>query len=305
MRIIVGIVIAVIGAIVAGRIAARTGRNPALWSLLGALFPFISAVYLLIAPRADGTDSAPSVDGQADPSGRAAGSPPAGAIASPPAEPVATGPVPGPQSVVSGLVLMAVAAFALWLTSDLSQGTLRAMGPAMLPRWLAIGVGSCGLVLLIIGLIHRGSPLEGITFRGPIVVVIAILCFAATIRGLALGSLAVPQLGLIGAGPLAIFIAGFATPEARARELAILALALTAFCMVLFGDLLNLPIPLFPQWLADLYPVGWSSDARLRATAGLMALGAALILIATRGVRTPATIDVADHSSVPGERGRI
>jgi hypothetical protein len=216
------------------------------------------------------------------------------------------GLVRGPQSLISGLVLIALAAFALWLVSGLSQGTLRAMGPAMLPRWLAIGVGLCGVLLVIAGFLKEGDPLEGYTVRGPVVVVIAILCFGVTIRGFGLGVLNIPQLGLMVAGPLAIFISGFATPEARFRELLILALALTAFCMGLFGDLLNLPIPMYPQWFADLYPAGWSSDGRLRATAALMALLALAIFLATHK-RRPAQepIDVADHQVEHGERGRI
>jgi hypothetical protein len=206
----------------------------------------------------------------------------AGADRSPPAP----GFIRGPQSFVSGLVLVALALFAIWLTSDLPQGTLRAMGPAMLPRWLAIGVGLCGAALVVIALLRRGERLESFTLRGPVVVGIAILCFGLTIRGFNLGVFQVPQLGLLGAGPLAIFISGFATPEARLRELLILALALTAFCMMLFGDLLNLPIPMYPQWFADLYPAGWSSDSRLRATAGILVLLAIAIFLATHRRRT-------------------
>jgi hypothetical protein len=128
-------------------------------------------------------------------------------------------------------------------------------------------------------------------------VVLGVLAFAATIRGFNLGSLAVPSLGMVVAGPLAIVIGGYATPEARLRELVVLALLLTAFCMVLFGDLLNLPIPLFPQSVSDLYPATWSSDGRLRATAGLMVLAGILVLLATRRGGETRRIDVAaDHS---------
>lgn len=197
------------------------------------------------------------------------------------------GLVRGPQSLVSGLVLIALAVFAVWLVSDLSQGTLRAMGPAMLPRWLAIGVGLCGVLLVAIAFMKDGEALESYTLRGPTVVVIAILCFGLTIRGFSLGTVQIPQLGLMVAGPLAIFLSGFATPEARLRDLLILALALTAFCMGLFGDLLNLPIPMYPQAFADLYPSGWSSDARLRTTAALMALVALAIFLATHRRKSP------------------
>ena len=44
--------------------------------------------------------------------------------------------------------------------------------------------------------------------------------------------------------------------------------------MVLFGDLLNLPIPVFPQALTSLFPADWSQKAVLRATAGIMAAAA-------------------------------
>ena len=213
--------------------------------------------------------------------------------------------VPGPQNFVAGIALLALALFALWLTSELPQGTLRAMGPAMLPRWLAIGVGMCGVALAVMGMLKPGDALESVTFRGPIFVVLGILAFAATIRGIGLGPLNIPGLGLIIAGPLAIFIGGLATPEVRFRELLILALALTAFCMVLFGDLLNLPIPLFPQWLSDLYPVGWSNDLRMRSTAGVLVLLAVAVYLSGHNSRRRERIDVADHSSVPGQRGRV
>lgn len=191
------------------------------------------------------------------------------------------GPVRGPQSLISGLVLVALGAFALWLTRDLSQGTLRAMGPAMLPRWLAIAVILCGTALVAIAFLRTGSALESFTFRGPLVVLIAILAFGVAIRGFDFVAFNVPTLGLMIAGPLGIFISGLATPEARWRELVILSLALTAACMLLFGDLLNLPIPMYPQAFADLYPAGWSSDDRLRATSAILFLAALGVWLAT------------------------
>ena len=205
------------------------------------------------------------------------------------------GPIRAPQNFFAGLALMAIAAFAIWATSDLSQGTLRAMGPAMLPRWLAIGVGLSGLALLVAAFLKDGDRLERWSLRGPVFVIGAILAFALTIRGYAVGPLVIPGLGLLVSGPLAIILGGFATPEARLRDLVILALSLTPFCMVLFGDLLNLPIPVFPQALTGLFPADWSQKAVLRATAGIMAVVAALVFLTTRNRRrTP--VDVADHS---------
>jgi hypothetical protein len=202
-----------------------------------------------------------------------------------------TGLIKGPQAVVGGIALMALAAFALYLVSDLSQGTLRSMGPAMLPRWLAIGVGACGLMLAIAGFVSEGHQLESIAYRGPIMVVLGIVFFAITIRGELMG-LRVPQLGLLGAGPLAMFIGGFATPEVRWRDLLILSLALTAGCMILFGDLLNLPIPLYPQWMSDLYPASFSNDMRMRVTAGILVLLSVIVYFVVPAHKEPEAVDV-------------
>ena len=206
------------------------------------------------------------------------------------------GPVRAPQSLAGGLLLIALAALALWLTRDLDQGTLNAMGPAMLPRWLAIGVGLSGLALLAAAFLKEGDLLERWSLRGPVFVIGAILAFAVTIRPFSFGGgLTTPGLGLLVAGPLAIILGGFATPEARLRDLVILALSLTPFCMVLFGDLLNLPIPVFPQALTGLFPADWSQKAVLRATAAIMAAVAILVFLTTRN-RRRAPVDVADHS---------
>ena len=123
-----------------------------------------------------------------------------------------------------------------------------------------------------------------------------ILAFALTIRPFTLGGLTTPGLGLLFAGPLAILIGGFATPEARLRDLVILALSLTPFCMVLFGDLLNLPIPVFPQALTGLFPADWSQKAVLRATAIIMAAAALIVFLSGRRGRRTVQVDVADHS---------
>jgi hypothetical protein len=209
------------------------------------------------------------------------------------------GLVRAPQNLLSGLVLIALCLFALWLTRDLPQGTLRSMGPAMLPRWLAIAVGLCGLALVAAAFLREGSALECYTLRGPLVVLVAVLAFGIAIRGFDLGFVNVPMLGLMVAGPLAIFLSGFASPEARFRELLVLALALTAGCMLLFGDLLNLPIPMYPQAFSDLYPGGWSNDDRLRATSAILFVLAFVIWIVGHR-RAPANepIDVVteEHS---------
>jgi hypothetical protein len=205
------------------------------------------------------------------------------------------GPVRAPQNLAGGILLLVLSGLALWLTRDLAQGSLSSIGPALLPRFLALAVGLCGLALLAAAFMRTGDALERWSLRGPVFVIGAILAFAVTIRPFAFGPVTIPGLGLVVAGPLAIILGGYATPEVRLRDLVILALSLTPFCMVLFGDLLNLPIPVFPQALAGLFPADWSQKAILRATAAAMAVAALIVFLSTRG-RRDTGIDVADHS---------
>lgn len=194
-----------------------------------------------------------------------------------------TAPARGTQNIAGGALLIAFAGFALWAMGDLDSGSLRVIGPGGLPRAMAYGIGALGLLVLVGGLIRRGGEdVEPFALRGVLVVLAAILVFAVTIRPFSIGGVTVPGLGLIGAGPLAILVAGFAERTPRWLDLCILAAALTAGCMLLFGYLLNLPIPSFPVALLRLFP-GWPQHQVLLLIAGgLLAVAAALWAIRRR-----------------------
>ena len=138
-----------------------------------------------------------------------------------------------PQDLAAGLFLVALAALGLWLTWKLPGGTMRAMGPGMLPRALCILVGAAGLALAAGALLVPGSRLERWSLRGPIFVLGAIVLFGLTIR----------TLGLAVAGPLAVVVGSFASPEARLKEALAFAVILTVLCIGLFKYALRLPIP--------------------------------------------------------------
>ncbi|MGV1898040.1 MULTISPECIES: tripartite tricarboxylate transporter TctB family protein [Rhizobium/Agrobacterium group] len=193
--------------------------------------------------------------------------------------------LPFTQNMIGGLVLMALGGTAAWLTSDLSQGNLAAMGAGFLPRWLAIGIVALGLALVGTSLRSNDEAFGHLKWRGVGLVMLAIFGFALMIRPFHLGAFTVPGLGLIIAGPFAVIVAGFAAPEARLREMIILALMLTAFCILLFGDILNLPLPVFPQFLASTL-VGIPAKLLLRsAAAALIIISVALLVLKKRQQR--------------------
>lgn len=145
-----------------------------------------------------------------------------------------------PQEAAAGLFLMALAAFALWQSNDLTLGTLRQLGPGMLPQFLAWVTGVCGLVILIHAFMREGPKLDRWSLREAAFVLGAVVAFGLTVR----------PFGLAVAGPLVVIIGGLASREARLVELLIFALVMTAFCLLLFKYILTLPIPVAP-WLLD------------------------------------------------------
>jgi hypothetical protein len=162
------------------------------------------------------------------------------------------GLVKSPEDFAAGLFLLLFALFLYWGASDLKIGQLRSIGAGLMPKVTAILLGVFGLALTVQSLITHGSTLQRWSLRGPIFVFGSILIFAATIRGVdltsPLGPLKIPALGLVVAGPLAVFISAIADPETRYKEAAIYAVVLTTVCALVFKFALRLPIPLAP-WL--------------------------------------------------------
>ena len=142
--------------------------------------------------------------------------------------------VKSPRNLVSGLFLLLLAGVAIWSLGSLPMGSLRVIGPAMLPKSVAVLIAVGGLALVLLGLLRPGEPLERWQFRGPLCVLAGLLLFAATIR----------MPGFLIAAPLACLVSGFGSHEVRPRELAIFTLVMTVSCILLFRVLLGQAIPI-------------------------------------------------------------
>ena len=142
------------------------------------------------------------------------------------------------QDFVGGLVVIAVAGTAFWLAGDLPRGTTGGIGPGTLPRGLSALLGLLGMMLVVASCMEKGSRLERLSIRGPVLILGAILAFGLVVR----------PLGLVAAGPLSILIAALAGDEVRWGEMVLFAVLITAFCIGLFKFALGLPVPLAP-WL--------------------------------------------------------
>ncbi|MGP9811513.1 tripartite tricarboxylate transporter TctB family protein [Rhodopseudomonas sp. NSM] len=145
----------------------------------------------------------------------------------------------GPQDFIGGLALVAVAAFALWASSDLQGMQGFSFGAGTAPRIFALLLLGSGVVLMVTAILVDGEPLAKFHWRGPLFVGLAILSFAVSIR----------PLGLIFSAFTSFLIAALATPETRWKETIIVGIALTIGCSLLFPYALGLPMPLYPSFL--------------------------------------------------------
>ena len=143
-----------------------------------------------------------------------------------------------PRDFWGGLVLIALAIAAIWASRDLPGQRGFAFGPGTAPRLFAGVLAGLGAAIAVVGLITDGPPIEKYRVRGPVFVIVAILCFAGMIR----------PLGLVPATFLAFVISILGSTEMRWLESFIAAVVMTAFCVGLFVYLLNLPFQLWPRF---------------------------------------------------------
>jgi putative tricarboxylic transport membrane protein len=144
-----------------------------------------------------------------------------------------------PQDFVGGIVLMAVAAFALWASSDLQGMRGFSFGAGTAPRMFGVLLLLLGLGIAVMGLIFEGPQVAKYHWRGPFFVSLSILCFAVSIR----------PLGLVVSAFVSFLVAGMGTPETRWKETIIVGICLTIGCSLLFPYALGLPLQLFPRFL--------------------------------------------------------
>lgn len=147
--------------------------------------------------------------------------------------------VRGPQDFVGGIALMAIAAFALWASSDLQGMRGFSFGAGTAPRMFGILLLMLGAGVTLMGIFTEGPGISKYHWRGPLFVSLAILSFAVAIR----------PLGLVVSAFAAFMIAAMGSPETRWKEAVIVGACLTLGCSLLFPYALGLPLQLFPRFL--------------------------------------------------------
>jgi putative tricarboxylic transport membrane protein len=147
-------------------------------------------------------------------------------------------PVRSPRDFYGGMVLADLAILALIASAELPGQRGFAFGPGTAPRLFSILLVGLGSAVALGGVFVEGPHIDKYKVRGPVMVVVAILTFAATIR----------QLGLVPATFIAFVVSIFGSKEMRWVESLIAATLMTFFCVALFVWLLKLPFQLWPRY---------------------------------------------------------
>lgn len=143
------------------------------------------------------------------------------------------------QDYVGGIVLMALALFALWAASDLQGMRGFSFGAGTAPRIFGALLVALGAAIALTGLLSEGPAMAHYAWRGPLFVMVSIVFFALAIR----------PLGVVVTAFASFLIAAMGTHETRWIEAIIVGACLTLGCALLFPYVLGLPMPMFPRFL--------------------------------------------------------
>lgn len=146
--------------------------------------------------------------------------------------------IKNPKDFWSGLMFLGVGLFfAIWATVNYQMGSAVRMGPAYFPAVLGGLLAVLGFVILGGSFVLDGPKVPRLHFR-PLFMVLA--------SCIAYGYLMKP-LGMVLATAAMVVIAALGGHEFRWKEVALLALALVVFSVLVFVKALSLPFPLWPD----------------------------------------------------------
>jgi putative tricarboxylic transport membrane protein len=146
--------------------------------------------------------------------------------------------VRNPKDFWSGAVFIAFGLTAILLVRGHPMGSMMCMGPAYFPLLLGVFLALIGLAILVRSLVQIGEPIGRLAYSKVGLVIGSNLLFALLLR----------RLGLVAS--LVVLVVGSAYASRRFSWGAslLLAVGLTAFCVVTFVKGLGLSIQLFPGW---------------------------------------------------------
>lgn len=146
------------------------------------------------------------------------------------------------KDLASATIFIAIGTYFTFESLNYELGTPLRMGPGFMPVMLGTILVFLGLAIAIVALLRPTDDGEAQPFawRGVVLVLGTIVFFGATIRG----------LGFIPVVFLSALFTALSSRENNPLGAAIIAIALTVLCLVIFVVGLGLMVPWFGPWLS-------------------------------------------------------
>ena len=143
------------------------------------------------------------------------------------------------KDFIAGLLFLAIAGVFGYELHELPIGTAFRMGPGYFPMVLAALLGGLGIAILVNGLRAEGEPIGTIPWRGLALIVLPVIFFGITLKGLGL----VPSLAIT------VFVTTLARVHWNLWVALINTAVLTVSGWLIFIKGLGLPLSLFGPWV--------------------------------------------------------
>jgi putative tricarboxylic transport membrane protein len=140
------------------------------------------------------------------------------------------------EDLIAGLLLIGIAAFALWTSRTYPVGSAANMGPGYFPRMMCWSIIVLGLLLIASNLrrpLDVADVPETLKLRPLLYVAASYVAFALTLQ----------PLGLLPAILVLVLVASFAVPKRSLLELGLTIVALEALTFALW-QVVRIPLPL-------------------------------------------------------------
>jgi hypothetical protein len=140
-----------------------------------------------------------------------------------------------PKDFWTGLVFIGFGLAFLLIAQDYPLGSARRMGPAYFPTILSCVLMLIGLATAIRSFFGQGAPVGAFAVKAMVLVATSTVLFGLLVR----------DAGMVISVILMIMVSAYASVHFNWKSAALLAVAMAAFCVLVFDYGLGLSIPIF------------------------------------------------------------
>ena len=143
-----------------------------------------------------------------------------------------------PKDFWAGLIYVTLGLAAVYIAQDYEMGTATRMGPGYFPTMLGGLLALIGVASLVRSFYVPGEPVGTLAIKAMLLICGGTLLFALMLRG----------AGMIVSMIVLVLVSSYASVRFRPGPAVLLAVGLTAFCILVFIRGLGVPMPLVGSW---------------------------------------------------------